>query len=623
VEEFILKSALTIWAGALALVMAGACAEGADTPAAAADADSGGEIVVTATRTRTDSDELAVPVIVITRAEIERSLAGDVAELLAGHSGVEIARTGGPGQPSSIFLSGTDSDHTTVLLDGVRINPGTIGGAALQNIQPESIERIEIIKGARSSLYGTDAVGGVVNIITRAGAASGASVYGSVGRYGTEVLAADAGGHLTDQLAAGGSLAYQRSDGFPPRRDASDPGDYRNTSANAQLRYAASDALGLRAQLWRAEGKSAYSDFGTAASENFLDANYAVGADWSGAGGRTAHATVSRVTADVVQRESADFDRTRRDTLDAQYGWRATAANELTVGAVASSEHTESLSGSALGFPTQYDVHTHALLAYAQDQLHSGANDLLLALGYTHHETFGSRGTGNLEYVRSVTPALRATAAFGTAFHAPDSTDRFGFGGNPDLQPERSRQGQLGLRWAVRTQELRLSASENRIDGLIQYVLLTPATCVPPLFICTYQAQNVESARIRGAEAEYHWHSGPWQLRASYSIQDPRNLTTGEMLLRRARHNALASALYEAGRFSADAELQLAGPRIDFGPVPLGGYTLLNVGCRYELAPGWSAQLRVDNALDRRYELASGYNTPGRALTLAMRYHMR
>jgi vitamin B12 transporter len=617
VEEFPLKSALAIWTGAIALVMAGACAQGADTPAAAADAGSSGGIVVTATRTRTDSDELAVPVIVITRAEIERAMAGDVAELLAGHSGVEIARTGGPGQPASIFLSGTDSDHTTVLLDGVRINPGTLGGAALQNIQPASIERIEIIKGARSSLYGTDAIGGVVNIITRAGAASGASVYGSAGRYGTTVLAADVGGNLSDRLAAGGSLAYQRSDGFPPRRAASDPGDYNNTSANAQLRFAASDALALRAQFWRAEGKSAYSDFGTAAAENFLDASYAVGADWSGAAGRGAHATLSRVTADVVQRGSADYDRTRRDTLDAQYGWRALGAHELTVGAVASSEHTASLSGSAFGFPTQYDAHTHALLAYAQDQMHSGANDLLLALGYTHHETFGSRGTGNIEYARTLGPGLRGTIAIGTAFHAPDSTDRFGFGGNRDLQPERSRQGRLGLRWmAGGGQELRLSASENRIDGLIQYVLIDPVNFI-------YQAQNVAQARIRGAEAEYRWHGGPWQLRGSYSIQDPRNLTTGEMLLRRARHYALASAVYETGRFSADTELQLAGPRVDFGPVDLGGYTLLNLGCRYELAPGWSAQLRVDNALDRRYELASGYNTPGRSLTLAMRYRMR
>jgi vitamin B12 transporter len=420
-------------------------------------------------------------------------------------------------------------------------------------------------------------------------------------------------------LAAGGSLAYQRSDGFPPRRDASDPGDYDNTSANAQLRYAVSDALGLRAQLWRAQGKSAYSDFGFPAAEDFLDASFALGADWTGTAERSAHATLSRVTADVIQRSSPDFDRTRRDALDAQYGWRARDVHELTVGAVTTNEHAQSLS---FGLP--FDVHTHSLLAYVQDQLHSGANDLLLALGYTHHETFGSRGTWNLEYGRKLAPAWRATVAVGTAFHAPDSTERFGFGGNAGLQPERSRQGRLGLRWmSGGGQELRLSAFENRIDGLIQYVLITPDSCVPPLFVCTYQAQNVAQSRIRGAEAEYRWHRGPWQLRGNYSVQDPRDLTTGEALLRRARRNALASALYESGRLSTDAELQLAGPRVDFGPVNLGGYALLNIGCRYELAPGWSAQLRLDNALDRRYELVSGYNTPGRTLTLAMRYRMR
>ena len=596
----------------IALVLAGGRVQAADERATVAGGDSRSEVVVTATRTSTASEELAVPVIVITRAEIERSLAGDVAGLLAGHSGIEIARTGGPGQPASIFLSGTDSDHTTVLLDGVRINPGTFGGAALQNIQPESIERIEIIKGARSSLYGTDAIGGVVNIITRAGAASGASLYGAVSRYGTRVLAADAGGNLSDRLAAGGSLVYQRSDGFPPIRNASDPGDYDNTSANAQLRYAASDALSLRAQLWRTQGKSAYSDFGVPAAENFLDASYAVGADWKGSADRSVHATLSRVTADVIQRSSPDFDRTRRDALDAQYGWRALNIHELTVGAVTTNEHAQSLS---FGLP--FDVHTHSLLAYVQDQLHSGANDLLLALGYTHHETFGSRGTWNFEYGRILAPDWRLTLAAGTAFHAPDSTERFGFGGNARLQPERSRQGRAGLRWTPgEGQELQLSAFENRVDGLIQYVLIDPVNFV-------YQAQNVESARIRGAEAEYRWHSGAWELRGSYSIQDPRDLTTGQTLLRRARRNVLASALYETGRFSADTELQLAGPRVDFGPVYLGGYALLNLGCRYELAPGWSAQLRLDNALDRRYELASGYNTAARTLTLAMRYRMR
>ncbi len=602
-------------AGAVALALGSLVVRAADNKPL-------GEVVITATRTATPVDELAVPVIVITRAEIERSLAGDVASLLAGKPGLEIARTGGPGQPAAIFMRGTDSDHTTVLIDGVRINPGTIGGAALQNIQPESIERIEIIKGARSSLYGTDAIGGVINIITRAGAARGASVYAAAGRYGTQVLAGDAGGQLGEGLAAGGSFVYQRSDGFPPRRAATDPGDYNNRSANVQLRYEAGDSLVLHAQAWHASGKSAYSNFGSPADETFLDASYAAGADWHDGVQRSAKLNVSRVSAEVNQRQEAfpgsglDFDRTRRDALDAQYSARVFTNDELTAGAVLANEHAQSLS---FGLP--YDVYTHTLLAFAQDQLHRGANDLLLAAGYTHHETFGAHTTWNLEYGRALRPGLRITLAAGTAFHAPDGTDRYGFGGNPALRPEVSRQAQLGLQWQVATgQQLRLSAFENRIDGLIQYVLLDPVNFI-------YQAQNVGHARVRGAEADYAWQHAAWRWTADYAVQDPRNLDSGAPLLRRARHNLAFGAQYDAGRLYANASLQLAGPRTDYDDfgnlVTLGGYVLLNAGCGWQLAPGWTAQLRLDNVLDRRYELANGYNTPRRSLTLAMRYHMR
>ncbi len=320
-----------IWTGAAVAALAAARGAAADTNASGAAPLS--EVVVTATRTATTVDELAIPVIVITRDEIEHALATDLASLLIGHGGIEIARNGGPGQPAAVFLRGTESDHTTVLIDGVRINPGTIGGAPLQNIQPESIERVEIVKGARSSLYGTDAIGGVINIITRAGASPGASLYASSGRYDTQVVAADASGMLSERFGAGASYAYQRSDGFPPVEGSNVPGDYNNQSANAQLRYVASDALTWRAQAWRASGKSAYSEFGSPSQEDFLDDSYAVGADWKGDAGSTrASSRRAAPPSRSNQRQTPDFDRTTRDALDAQYSWRADAAQEWTIG---------------------------------------------------------------------------------------------------------------------------------------------------------------------------------------------------------------------------------------------------------------------------------------------------
>ena len=133
----------------------------------AAELSPGDTLIVTATRTEIPLSDATVPVTVISRDEIELSMARDLAELLRFEAGIDIGRNGGPGQATSMFLRGTESNHTLVLIDGVRINPSTIGGAAIQNISPDIIERVEIVKGARSALFGTDAIGGVINIITR------------------------------------------------------------------------------------------------------------------------------------------------------------------------------------------------------------------------------------------------------------------------------------------------------------------------------------------------------------------------------------------------------------------------------------------------------------------------
>jgi len=151
-------SMLTLWLVAI----------GSSAPAFGADKDLP-PLVITATRTGVNEDRVIAPVTVIDRDELDRSLSPDVAELLRFRGGIEVARNGGPGQVTSVFIRGAESDHTLVLIDGVRLNSGTAGVAAIQNVSPDLIERIEIVKGPRSSLYGSEAVGGVINIITRSG----------------------------------------------------------------------------------------------------------------------------------------------------------------------------------------------------------------------------------------------------------------------------------------------------------------------------------------------------------------------------------------------------------------------------------------------------------------------
>lgn len=570
------------------------------------------ETVVTATRSRVAVADLNVPVIVISRADIERSLATDVGDLLTEHAGLEVARNGGPGQTASVFVRGANSDHTIVMIDGVRINPGTIGGAAIQNISPETIERIEIVKGPRSTLYGTDAIGGVINIFTRAAARQGLSASVSAGRYGTQTLHADGGTSLGQRAALGFSVGNTTSDGFPALASSVDDRGYRNTSVNLFGSWTASDSVSLDARAWRASGNSQYSDFFAAPiDQDFTNATYAVEAQWKPASNHGARLSLSRAEDDIAQRQSEDFVRTHRYALDAQTDWTL-GLQQLTVGALLTRE-----SAQALSFGLPFDVDTAVNMGYVQDRVSTGPHDLLLALGYTQHETFGHQMTWNAEYGRHFSHGTRVAIAAGTAFHAPDATDRFGFGGNPALRPEISHQIELTLHQAIGPRhELWASLFENRVDDLINFQVTDFTTF-------DGRNENIDRARVRGVELGYGYRGQRWHLRAEAAFNDPRNRITGERLLRRAGNTWIVSIDRRSGRLELGLDASRAGRRYDFGfpsAVVLQPYTLVNLSARLAVNERWSLQARLDNVLDERYQLAYGYNSPRRSVAIATRF---
>jgi vitamin B12 transporter len=573
-------------------------------------------VVVTATRTPVPAAEVAVPVVVITREEIERSLAADVGELLKQHAGIEIGRNGGPGQVASLFIRGTNNDHAVVLVDGVRVNPGTIGGAAIQHILPEAIERIEIVKSPRSSLYGSDALGGVVQIFTRAAARDRFAAMASGGRYGTLNGQLDAGVAFGDRGGLGFTVGHVDSDGFPARELAVNDSGYDNTTANVLAEMRASDALTLRARAWHAEGTSDYFDFLLApVSQDFENSAYAAEAEFRPHDRLRARVNVSRIEDDLRQNDSDDFVRTRRDAVDLQTDWRLPRGHELTAGALLQREDTDTLS-----FGLVFDEKTDVDMFFLQDRWSSGPHDVLVAGGFTDHETFGSETTWNAEYGVALPSRTRLSFAAGTAFHAPDATDRYGFGGNPALDPERSRQYEVGVRQPIGTAHaLYVTAFSNEVDDLIVFRIVDPVTF-------DGRNENVEEARIRGVEAGYSLTGTRWRARLEAWVHDPRNLSTDERLLRRARDGASLSVLRTFARAELGVDVLASGERKDFGfpaQLTLDSYVLVGAGARYEITDAWSVQARLDNAFDEEYELANGFNTAGRSFTLATRYRFR
>ena len=575
-------------------------------------------VIVTASREPEPQSEALAPSIVIGRDEIERSPGSDVGDLLRFNAGIDVVRSGGPGQITSLFVRGTNSNHTVVLVDGVRINPGTKGNAAIQNIAPEFIDHIEVVKGPRSTLYGTDAIGGVINIITRAPQGAGCDVLAGAGRYDTRQGAANAyyGGAAGSVAAA---FNWLQSSGFPTQ--VGDPTDrgFRDQSLDLSARTQLA-GVELGAHLWGARGNTQYSDLYATPidqDQNFRDSTAAV--DLGGQLTESLHTRVllSQAVDDLRQVQSPDYETTRRNTVD----WQNSAdlgAHKLTFGGLLSREHT-----TASVFGTDFDVETRSDTWYVEDRASIGPHRLLAAVGYTQHDTFGDHTTWNAEYGYAAGRATLLTAGVGTAFRAPDSTDRYGFAGNPALRPESARNVELGVRQRLSgRQTLGLSAFENRIDDLIQYVAMPTAEN-------PYNGvnENVDRARIRGLEAAWEYADPDWQARASASLQNPVNLGDGSTLLRRAKQSATLSLARRIAAQQLGLDVLASGPRADVdaagSPTHDGGYTLVNLFWHALVGRGLSLQVRLENALDKRYEVANGYYTMRRGLFGALRYDFR
>jgi vitamin B12 transporter len=600
------------------------------------------EVVVTATRNPEPASQALEPLVVIDRAALEDSLAIDVGDVLRYRAGLDIGRSGGPGQPLSLFIRGANSDQSIIMIDGVRINAGTIGLAPLENLAPELFERIEIVKGPRSAIYGTDAIGGVVNLITRGGGPSGADAMLGYGRYRTGEVVVDAN-TTTGDTSLGAAFSGQRSDGYPAL--AGDPLDsgYRNLSgiATAVTRIGGAE---LGAFYWLSSGTTQYdqgdyshNDYSVFSSftpqgEHFRYSALAVHASGDVTALWHARLALSRTVNDLRQDQvdpaslqpAGDFDYTSRDTLDLQNDLKLVGAGvdqRLTFGTILSREQTNSVS-----YGTGYSIGTQTETYYLQDQIEAGANRLLLAGGYYRHPAFGGHETGNVEYGFAVTTDTRLIASFGTAFRAPSATDRFGFAGNPDLKPESSRNVELGVKSRLdESQQVTFAAFQDTIDELIVFV--------PNPFNLLYGGENgnIDRARIRGLEASWELKRDLWSARAEVSVQDPRNLSadaTDTQLLRRSKHSFVLSASRTIGPGEVGADILDTGAREDVDAasgvqVHDGGYVLAAVFAKYALSRSWSVAARLDNALDRRYQLASGYNTAGRSASVSTRYAFR
>jgi len=579
--------------------------------------------IVTPARMAQPLDKALVDTTVLDEQEIRNSGAADVPTLLRSLAGVEVAQSGGMGKVSSTFMRGTNSSHVLVLLDGVRINSATTGTTALEHIMLDSIERIEVVRGNVSSLYGSEAIGGVIQLFTKRGRGEPAfNVSAGLGSYGTQRFSAGLSGAV-DATSFSVNIGRVKTDGvsaintqIAPTANPDKDG-YDNTTFDAQVKHAINADHQLSAALFSTRGDSQYDNAFNLATTDLNNTKAAIeklsltsddqlNAMWHSKLG-LAHGTDD--SKDYLNGAENGYIK----TVNNQLGWQ----NELRL---ADTRHinltaerlVQSVASDTLYTQTGRSV--NSLLGGFVGEY--GVQQVQLNLRQDRYSDFGTANTGLLGYGLSFSDDWRATASISNAFKAPTFNDMYGpsaWGSNPALRPERANNRELGLRYASGGQRVDLIYFDNQIHDLINY----PA----PLYV----AQNIDRARIDGVEMAYAGKFGDTHLQANATLQNPRDLATGLVLLRRAKQFANLAVTHHAGAWDAGAEWQYSGARQDgdintFAPVTLPAYQLLNLTARYQIEKDLSVFARIDNLLNRDYMLVHGYNTLGRTLFAGLRY---
>lgn len=573
------------------------------------------EIVVTATRMPQPLAQTISDTTVLNEQEIRQSGAPDVSTLLRSLAGVEVTQSGGIGAQSSTFMRGTNSNQVLVLVDGVRINSATIGTTALEHIMLDSIERIEVVRGNVSSLYGSEAIGGVIQLFTRRGHGSPAfNASAGFGSHGTQRFSGGYSGILDDNTfsvnvgmtTSNGVSAINTS--IAPTANPDNDG-YDNTTFNAQLKHTFNANHQLSATVFSTSGDSQYdsafnaltSDLNNTqaaieklslTSDNQLNAMWHSKLNW---------ARGTDNSNDILN----GIQTSRFNTANNQMNWQ----NELEINDThhvnLAVEHLSQVVTSDTLF-TQAKHNVNSLLGGYVGEY--GTQQVQLNLRQDRYSEFGTANTGFIGYGVSLANNLRATASVSNAYKAPTFNDLFYPGyASPNLLPERAQNKEVGVHYATASQSFNALYFDNHIHNLIAF----PA----PFYI----GRNINRARIDGFELSYAGNIADTHLKANLTSQNPRDDMTGKVLSKRAKRFANVAASHDYGQWNAGAELRYRGDRQD-GAHTLSSYQLLNLNAGYKVNTHLNLLARVDNLFKRNYSEAYSYNTLGRTLFVGLNY---
>lgn len=592
------------------------------------------DVIVTASRIPQSTKNVLADVTVIDRDEIERSGQSTLVELLQRQPGIEITSNGGAGKTSNIYIRGTNTDHVVVLVDGLRVNSATQGTTSFETLPPGQIERIEILRGAASSLYGADAIGGVIQIFTQRGeGAPKFTAFAGYGRYNTRhAEAAVSGGVDNHATRYALNVSVLRTDGFSAKQVTTgvdtDDDPYENLSFSATLTQQLAEGHEVDVQFLRSYGRSDYDCNKVECTTTKELKSYGVTSR-----NRLLPFWHSTLKLGMGVDDSSDVSRNTTATAPSRFRteqrqllWQNDLTLPLGTLTLAYDRLEQKVSGTT-NYAKKSRDNNGWLAGYL---LEAGPHAAQFSLRHDDNSQFGNHATGNASYGYRFSDHWRVSAGYGTAFKTPTFNQLYYPNyGDPNLQPEKSRNREIALRYDAGTTHSGITVFENNIRNLIEFSGPATASCISAY--AGFCPVNIGKAKITGATLDGGWQINPlWELSGNFTVQSPRNGDTDNLLIRRGKRHGTIRLDYGQGPFHAGIEVVGSSKRYNdsTNTKGLNGYSLVNLNASYAFHSEWRLEVRADNVLDKNYVLAytgntatsAPYGTPGASLFIGLRY---
>ena len=553
-------------------------------------------ITVVSTQPKT-SNEIVFSVDKVGKDFLDKTQPKDLASLLRENLAIDVSTNGGLGQLSSVFLRGSNSNHTLVKINGVKINPSTAGGASIYNLDSELVYDIEIGHGPLSALHGSSAIGGVMNISTRPLSSDSYSAFGiNIGPddYQKRILRHNQ--KISNNAFFNISYSKTSTDGFPVLSNTQLDRGYENSTYITYLEF---DTYygNLNFSSWSANGEVEYMLFGAPVSQDYE--NYAHGLEFTSFIDSFLSYKLNLSTSkDLIRQndenflQQIDITNTKRDYIEVLISDLDifNLSDQLTFGLDIEDEQVKY---SSYGTIYQEKIQTKSFFGNANVTF--SKTSISASFRNTDHDTFNNNLSWTAEILRNINRSWQVGVLSGSSFRSPVSSELYGFGGNLNLEPEINKSKELSLKKLNNNSNLKFSIFDNDLTNLINFDYQD------------YVLKNISKSSNKGLEIRYDLKKDNWDFLLILKNQKPKD-NEGRQLLRRSKNLASLVLSKELRGILSTVSISSYGKRTDFGEIKLPSYNLVNLSFSKKLTNGIKVSLKVENILDKKYFTAATSN---------------